>query len=337
MTSAGRFIARSLLTLAIVGACGWASMASLFGPWRSTPWATTIACAGLVAALSTAFARLERWTLPLVIVALAAFLIRWSSVVPSNQRAWQLDVAVLPHATFEGDLVTVHNIREFEYRTETDYTPHYYDKTFDLRQLDSADLIASYWMGDVIAHVIASFGFADKDFLAVSIETRKEIGESYSTIDGFFRNYELTYVVGDERDLIGLRANVRNDPREDVYLYRTNAPPDNVRRLFLDYFREIDALVDHPKFYNTLTTNCATTVLMHTRVNPGRHGYSWKVLLSGYAPLYLYELGRLDARLPFEELKRRSRINDAARAAGPADDFSVQIRRGLPRPVEEGS
>jgi hypothetical protein len=177
-----------------------------------------------------------------------------------------------------------------------------------------------------------SFGFAERDFVAVSIETRKEVGESYSTVEGFFRNYELTYVVGDERDLIGLRANYRKDPPEDVYLYRTNAPPENVRRLFVDYFREVNALVDHPQFYNTLTTNCTTNVLMHTRVNPGTHRYSWKVLLSGYAPLYTYELGRLDTRLPFEDLRRRSHVNDAARAADGADDFSVRIRAGLPQP-----
>jgi hypothetical protein len=241
-------------------------------------------------------------------------------------------VAVLPFATFDGDMVTIHNIRNFDYRSETDYTPHYYDKTYDMRQLDSADLIAVYWMGDAIAHIMVSFGFAERDFVTVSIETRKEVGETYDTIKGFFRQYELIYIVGDERDLIRLRTNYRKDPPEDAYLFRTNTPPENVRRLFLSYFQKINELKEQPGFYNTLTTKCTTNVLMHTRVNPGSHAYSWKILLSGYAPLYAYERGRLDTSLPFEELKRRSHINAAAHAADQAADFSERIRADLPKP-----
>jgi len=227
----------------------------------------------------------------------------------------------------------LHNIRNFDYRTETDYTPRYYDKTYDMRKLDSADLIAVYWMGDAIAHIMLSFGFAEQDFVTVSIETRKERGESYDTLRGFFRQYELIYIVGDERDLIRLRTNYRKDPPEDAYLFRTNAPPENVRRLFLSYLEKINELKEHPGFYNTLTTNCTTNVLMHTRVNPGKRRYSWKILPSGYAPLYTYELGRLDTSLPFEELKRRSHINVAAQAADRAADFSQRIRAALPKPA----
>jgi hypothetical protein len=240
---------------------------------------------------------------------------------------------VLPFATFDGDLVTIHNIRNFDYRTETDYTPRYYDKTYDLRRLDSADIIAVYWMGEAIAHIMVSFGFAEQDFVTVSIETRKERGEAYDTVKGFFRQYELIYIVGDERDLIRLRTNYRKEPPEDAYLFRTNAPPENVRRFFLSYFKKINELKDHPEFYNTLTTNCTTNVLMHARVNPGRGAYSWKILLSGYAPLYTYERGRLDTSLSFEELKRRSHINAAAQAAEQAADFSQRIRAGVPKPV----
>ena len=226
------------------------------------------------------------------IVFLAAFLLLvawWSTIPPSQDRDWAPEYAKLVHATINGDLVTIHNIRNFDYRTETDFTPRYYDKTFDLRQLDSVDVIATYWMGDAIAHVFLSFGFSGKDFLAISIETRRERGESYSTIAGFFKQYELFYVVADERDLIRLRTNYRKDPPEDVYLYRSRAPADNARRLFLDYIREINALAEKPEFYNALTTNCTTSILTHTRVNQGNLPLSWKVLLSGYVPLYLYE------------------------------------------------
>ena len=265
----------------------------------------------------------------------AAFLLLvawWSTIPPSQDRDWAPEYAKLVHATINGDLVTIHNIRNFDYRTETDFTPRYYDKTFDLRQLDSVDVIATYWMGDAIAHVFLSFGFSGKDFLAISIETRRERGESYSTIAGFFKQYELFYVVADERDLIRLRTNYRKDPPEDVYLYRSRAPADNARRLFLDYIREINSLAEKPEFYNALTTNCTTSILTHTRVNQGNLPLSWKVLLSGYVPQYLYERGAIDTSLPFEELKRRSLINAAAQAADTAPDFSQRIRAKLTIP-----
>ena len=337
MRTATKVGGRALLVLAILGLAAWTTLALYLGPPQSALWALAVAAVGLVAAISAVLPRLRWWPLAMFAVALIGFLVRWSSVQPSNDRDWQTDVAVLPFATFDGDLVTVHNIRNFDYRTETDYTPHYYDKTYDLRQLDSADVIAVYWMGDAIAHIMASFGFAGQDFLTVSIETRKERGETYDTLKGFFRQYELIYIVGDERDLVRLRTNYRKDPPEEAYLYRTNAPPENVRRLFLSYFQEINALRDRPAFYNTLTTNCTTNVLMHTKVNPGKQRYSWKILLSGYMPLYAYELGRLDTSLPFDELKRRSHINAAAQAADQASDFSQRIRAGVPKPPASGS
>jgi hypothetical protein len=238
-------------------------------------------------------------------------------------------VAVLPYATINGDLVTLHNIRNFEYHSKTDFTPAYYDKTFDLRLLDSADLIASYWMGPEIAHLMLSFGFAGRDNVAFSIETRKKRSEEYSTLKGFFRQYELFYVVADERDVVQVRTNYRKDPPEDVYLFRVHAPIENGRRLFMEYVRKINVLKARPEFYNTLTTNCTTNILMHTCVNPGHLAFNWKVLLSGYAPPYVFEQGRLDTSLPFEELKKRSRINEAARAADRAPDFSQRIRAGL--------
>jgi hypothetical protein len=332
-----KVVLRALLVVVILGLSVWAALALHLGPPQSTFWAIAIAAVGLLAAISSVLPRLRWWPLALFALAFIAFEVRWSQVTPSNDRHWQPDVALLPYATFDGDMVTIHNIRNFDYRSETDYTPHYYDKTYDLRQLDSADLIAVYWMGDAIAHIMVSFGFAEHDFVTVSIETRKEVGESYDTLRGFFRQYELTYIVGDERDLIRLRTNYRKDPPEDAYLYRTNTPPENVRRLFLSYFQKINQLTEQAEFYNTLTTNCTTNVLMHTKVNPGKHAYSWKILLSGYAPLYTYELGRLDSSMPFEELKRRSHINAAAHAADQAADFSQQIRAGLPKPSGSGA
>lgn len=249
---------------------------------------------------------------------------------PSNNRDWQPDVAVLAYADINGDLVTVHHIRNFDYRTETDYTPAYYDKTFDLSKLESVDLFAVYWMGPKIAHTMLSFGFGGNDYLAVSIETRKEVGESYSTFLGFFRHYELYYVVADERDVIRLRTNFRKDPPEEVYLYRIQGPIENGRRLFLEYIRRINALKKQPEFYNTLTTNCTTTIWMNSKINEDHLPFSWKLIFSGYVPEYLYEHGRLVTSLPFQELQKRSLINSRAQAADNSPDFSQLIREGLP-------
>ena len=262
--------------------------------------------------------------------AFAVVLLWWTSIEPSNERDWQTEVAVLPYATRDGDLVTLHNIRNFDYRTEQDFAARYDDRTFDLRKLDAVDLIAVYWAGDAIAHIMVSFGFAG-DHVAISIETRKEKGEAYSSISGFFKQYELIYVVGDERDLIRVRTNYR-DPQERAYLYRTRMSPANARRLFLEYVQRIEQLKERPEFYNTLTTNCTTDVWSLARLLSNQVPLDWRVLLSGYFPEYAYDLGSLDTRVPFAELKRRSLINDAAHAAAQGADFSARIRAGLPRP-----
>jgi len=269
-----------------------------------------------------------RWKFLTAYALLFTVLLAWYyTIKPSNERHWQTDVAVLPYATINNDLITVHNIRNFDYRSETDYTPAYYDKTFDLQKLEGVDVIAVYWMGPSVAHVFLSFAFEGGNHLAVSIETRKEKGEEYSTIKGFFRQYELYYVVADERDVIRLRTNYRHDPVEDVYVYRTKGSIENGRRLFLAYIKQINRLKKHPEFYNTLTTNCTTTIWFNTLVNSTHLPMNWKILVSGYLPDYLYENGRLDANgLSFKELQQRALINTRAHAADAAADFSSRIR-----------
>lgn len=321
-----------LACLVITGLTAWGALAIYYSDVSSgglrVGLTMAFALAGLVALVGCGFSR-WRWRALAGFLALFAIVVTWwRDIEPSNDRDWQPHVAVLPYATIAGNLVTVYNIRNFQYRTETDFTPAYYDKTFDLNKLEAVDVLAVYWMGPEIAHVFLSFGFQGGDYLSVSIETRTERGEGYSTIKGFFKQYELFYVVADERDVIRVRTNYRNDPPEDVYLYRVHGPVENGKRVFLDYIHKINALKMKPEFYNTLTTNCTTNIWLHTRINPGHLPFSWKLLLSGYVPAYLYEAGRLDTSVPFPELQRRAHINARAREADQADDFSRRIRAG---------
>jgi len=329
----GKLVALVLFALVMAGTTGWGALVLYYLAPGSTAVRTGaawgFAALGLAAFIGL-FIRRIRWIGMLCfVVALVPVLLVWVSMTPTNYRDWQPEVAVLPYADINGDLVTVHNIRNFSYRSESDFTPAYYDRTFDLRRLDRVDLLASYWMGPAIAHMFISFGFGD-DHLTISIEARKDRSRTYGTLPGFFRQYELFYVVADERDAIRVRTNYRKDPPEDVYLFRLVAPIENGRRVFLDYMRDINEVREHPRFYNTLTTNCTTMILAHAAANPGHVPYSWKVLVSGYTPEHVYENGRLDQSLPFEELKERSHINSAARTADQAPDFSKRIREGLP-------
>jgi uncharacterized protein DUF4105 len=323
---------RIFLTIVAAGMTAWSAGAIYYAPLA--PASLRMPAAVLfVGATISAFVFL-RWrrALKIFLIAFAVLVASFFRIPASNDRDWQAEVAVTPWAEIKGDLVTIHGVRNFDYRTETDFDARWEDRTYDLRKLDSADVIAVYWAGKAIAHVMLSFGFAGKDYLAVSIETRKEKGESYSTLAGFFRNYELYYVVADERDVIRVRSNYRQ-PQEQVYIYRTRAPQRNIRRVFLDYIKTMNEMRERPRFYNTLTTNCTTSILTHTKMNPGSPPLSWKILLTGYVPEYLYERGRIDTSMPFAELEKLSLINDRAHDADKAPDFSQRIRQGLPRPA----
>jgi hypothetical protein len=322
-----------LLGVLMVGGLVWGTLALLYWDHANPGLRVAMAAAfgGTSLVLLAGFlSRRWRWRAAGAFAALLLVLLAcWSTLRPSNDRDWQPESAVLAYASVDGDRITLHNIRNFDYRSESDFTPAYYDRTFSLQQLEAVDLFAVYWMGPEIAHVFLSFGFTDGNHVAVSIEARNEKGDAYSSVKGFFRQYELYYAVGDERDIVRLRSNYRRHPVEDVYLYRLQGDAASRQRLFLEYLRRINALRERPQWYNTLTTNCTNTIWLISKVNPGHLRYSWKILLSGRIPEFLYEEQRLDTSVPFAELRRRAYINDLARAADQAADFSRQIRVGL--------
>ena len=163
--------------------------------------------------------------------------------------------------------------------------------------------------------------------MSISIETRPEVGEGFNPIGSLFKQFELIYVVGDERDLVGVRTNYR---KGTVYLYRLNSAPDNVRRLLMVYLKRINELADRPEFYHLLSNSCTVNIIRYANA-AGRAGrFDIRHLLNGLIDSYLYHSDRVDTTLPFDELRRRSRINEAAQAADDAPDFSERIRASLP-------
>jgi hypothetical protein len=251
----------------------------------------------------------------------------WLSVPARNDRNWLADVSKLPVAAFDGGKVTVQNVRNFEYRSKSDYDERWETRTYDLEQLRRVDLFLSFWGPTAIAHTIASWEFADGSHLAISIEARKEKGEPYSAFRGFFRQFEVYYVVADERDVVALRATHRG---ETVYLYRLRTSPEKAKAILLDYLREINALANAPRWYNAITHNCTTAIRYHARQVGLSQPLDWRLFANGHLPELAYERGMIDSSLPLETLRRRSDITEKARAAGQDPMFSTRIRQGLP-------
>ncbi len=262
-------------------------------------------------------------------VALVSIGVWWSTLLPSNDRDWLADVARTSTAEFDGDLVTIHDLRNFDYRTETDYYEQWETRTYDLSKITGIGLFLSHWSSPAIAHTIVSWEFADGPPLAISIETRKEKGESYSSVRGFFREYELYYVVADERDLVRLRTNYRG---EQVFLYRVKMSAETARALLVDYLEEATRLATRPRWYNAATHNCTTSIRQHVMHVVGRNPFDWRILVNGYLDELMYERGTIDTKLPFAELKALSDITARAKAADQDPDFSKRIRKGLPSP-----
>jgi hypothetical protein len=318
----------SVLWLVVAGATVWAAAALYVDlPLGDANLFGVLVYAAIVAGILALVP--GHWIKGLASLAcLAAVLLWWLTIEPSNDRLWQEDVAKTAWAEIEGDQVTVHNVRNFDYRTEHDYTPRWETRSYDLRDLRGGDLFITYWGSPWIAHPIVSFQFGDKDHLAFSVETRKEVGEEYSATRGFFRQYELIYVVGDERDLVRLRSNYRTG--EEVYLYRTRTTPAAARAIFLDYLRSVNELHAKPDFYNAVTSNCTTNIRIHVQSGSPLASWDWRLLLNGKGDEYAFENGRLAGDLPFEQLKERARINEVARSIRAGESFSAVIRAGRP-------
>jgi len=322
-----RSVGALLVLLAGIIAALWA-----FGAvWFDTPFGNANkVVAGL---LGVAFASVLLFVRPfwrkigVIALLFGGVLAWWLTLSPTNDGDWQPDVAQKAWADIQGDEVTLHNVRNCDYRTETDYKPRWETRTVRISQITGIDLAINYWGSPWIAHPIVSFQFADAPPLCFSIEVRKKVGQTYSTVGGFYRQFELIYIVADERDVIRLRTNYR---KEDVYLYRTTVSPARARERFLEYIHSLNALRNKPRWYNAITTNCTTSIRTQHPPNE-RVPWDWRILLNGKGDELLYERDAIvTGGLPFAELKARSLIDARARAANDSPDFSKLIREGLP-------
>ena len=305
----------------------WTSLALYFS---NLPWPP------LRIGLAIGFAAFAGWSLwskrhwrakAVVAIMFLGVIVWWSFILPSHDRNWRPEVAVMPRASIDGDRVRITGVRNFEYRTRNDFTVRYEEREVLLSHLTALDFYVSYWSEGPVGHTFLSFIFDNAPPLSISIETRPEVGEGFDPIASLFKQFELTYVVGDERDLVGVRANHRH---ETVYLYRLNTSPENARQLLLVYLDRINELADRPEFYHLLSNSCTINIVRYANA-AGREGrFDIRHLLNGFIDSYLYHSGRVDTTLPFDELRRRSMINEAAKAADGLPDFSDRIRAPLP-------
>ena len=253
----------------------------------------------------------------------------WSTIVPRGDKDWAPDVALTLTGKVEGGAVHFTNIRNFDWRSNSDFTERWEDATFALDDLRSVDLINSYWAGPKIAHTLVSFGFTGDRYLVFSIEVRRRKGEEYSEIAGFFKEDELAIVGARERDIIRVRSNVRG---EDVQLFHVRVEPATAQRIFLALVEEANDIAAQPRFYNTVTANCTTLLFKLAHGLDRALPLDWRILVSGYLPDYTYDQGLLDGDVPLAELRARGRINERAQAADRSEAFSTLIRDGVPGP-----
>jgi Domain of unknown function (DUF4105) len=268
------------------------------------------------------------WALAVWFGLLVITLAWWFSLRPRSDRDWAAGMEVLPRAEIVGTTLLVRNFRNFKYTASGEPIPRYEERTYDLARLSSLDYFLAHWSGPVIAHTLASFGFDDGQFLCVSVEARRQRWQAYSPLWGLFRSYQLMFVLGDERDIVRLRTNIR---REQVYMYRVRFTPEHLRRLLVDYVRRIEILAAEPDWYNSVTSNCTTNLFYQRSAN-----VPWwlrpNIFLNGLSARAMYRLGFLDNSLPYKELQAHCAIRERALAADEATDFSQRIRAQIVMP-----
>lgn len=326
-----RIMLLSIITLSVFLSSVWALLAL----WYQAPGGMPgrLLCCGLwlLAAVGCCYglwAGLAWWQALLAYLLLFILLLLWwSGIKPSHDRDWADDLAQITTGQVEGSRVRLNNVRNFEWRSTTDYDIRWESRNYDLKRLRSVDMITSYWGLSSIAHVLVSFGFDDGEHVAFSVEIRRESHEHFSELGGFFKQFELSIIASDERDVVRVRSNVRD---EDLWLYRINLSPANARKLFRSFVLQANQLAERPRFYHTVTGNCTTIVFSMMKQIVDGLPLDHRLLLTGHLPAYVHEVNGMMPGLTLEELQRRGRITQQARDAGDDPAFSARIRQGVP-------
>jgi hypothetical protein len=303
----------------------WMAGAIYFDVCRGARWGRWVAAGWIVAVLALFVAWQPLWQ-PFVVLlgVLALFLVWWFCQRPSHDRDWEPSVAVLPLVVRNGERVTIENIRNFEYRSLKDFTPRYDTRTYHLANLSGLDVIFFNWGSPWMSHPVLVFDFGAEGRLSLSIEVRYRKGQDYSVLRSLYRQQELILVAADERDVILSRT---KHGRQEAHLYRFNVSAEEMRTVFLDYVGMVNSLYERPRWYHGLCANCTTTFY---RLPHSRWRLDWRVIANGRLDRALYEAGRFDRTLPFDELRRSAYLNDVANSA-PEDGFGDHIRRELER------
>jgi len=264
-----------------------------------------------------------KWVVRIGLAALVVFAGYLFLKEPSHARNWKTAHEKLPQVEIQDNLISIRGVRNFRYNSdETVASKDYYDRTYDLDKLSGLWFGVQLFGGEAVGHAFVSFEFGDGTYLVLSIEARQEVGESYSVLNGFLREYELIYILADERDVIGLRTHVR---KKDVYLYRIVAPLENIRGYLVRQMTRAQEIYQVPEFYNSITQNCATSLFEMTKTPALKRYSDYRVLLSGYAYRLLYEISAIDTTQPVEEVRRRALL-DPSRTRLDAEDFSRALR-----------
>lgn len=326
-----RFIVAFIGGIVALIAIAWAFGAIVFdGPFKTGHGNSWLACGWLLVVVAALVIQ-PKWA------ALCGVALLWLTVLgmeltirPTNNRDWPPELARTADADIAGDAITLQNVRNFDYRKDAPPIENWETRTMHLSNLRGADFFLNYWGSPWIAHPILSFDFGPEGRIAFSIETRPDKTESYSTLGGLYRQFELIYVVADERDVIRVRTNYRNNGNgEDVYLFKLRTRPDRLPLRFLEYVRQVNGLHRTPRFYNVISHNCTTSIQSQAG-DKTRLPADWRVLLNGKMDEWLDQLGAFEPQLPLAELKERGHINARAHIADRAPDFSARIREGVP-------
>jgi Domain of unknown function (DUF4105) len=326
-----------LVFLFRLGLVGWGTLAIY---WSNLPWSWARLTLAVVFLL---FGIWALWFVRKPAAFALAFLVVlswWWLIPPSDDRDWREEVAVKPRVEIDGDRILIRNVRNFDFRSRDDFTARYEDREVFLSHLVGVDFFLSFWMEGPVGHTWVSFVFDNAPPLSISIETRPEKGEGFDPLASMFKQFELIYVIGDEHDVVGLRTNHRS---EETFLYHVVASPEAARRLFLVYLERVNELADGPEWYNLISNNCTLNIVRYMN-RAGREGnFRPSHLLNGLFDGYLFNAGFLDTSMSFEELRKRSRITEAAQAAANTENFFQRIRKELPelpsraRRVEQGT